>query len=162
MVVTSRSNTVDLETTQIRDARLLSVAKDLARHRLLSSIVAVDAEPTGHLNTTHPTTVSVRNVLLALERCRTLDSELCLIYEDDAVLHPRFMMELRRALATLPATWKVFHLCPGCLWGRRYQDYNSDHPPLELHPHPHHVVLNKVSNDIREGRRSGASRSHPN
>eukprot|EP00966_Prymnesium_polylepis_P293559 6780268-Prymnesium_polylepis.1 len=162
MVVTSRTNTVDLETAQRRDARLLSVAKDLARHRLLSSFVAVDEEPASHLNTTHRTTVSVQNVLLALERCRTLDSELCLIYEDDASLHPRFVTELRRALATLPAAWQVFHLCPGCLWGRRYLNYNANQPPLELHAHPHHIVLNRVSNDIRERRRSGARRSHPN
>jgi hypothetical protein len=41
-----------------------------------------------------------------------------IICDDDFHCHSRFLEELNRTVALLPADWRCLHLCPGCLWGR--------------------------------------------
>ena len=63
--------------------------------------------------------LSTLNFVKALEQCASPSlgwADLCVIFEDDTVLHPHFMQEALLTVRQLPANWNLLHMCPQFLW----------------------------------------------
>eukprot|EP00041_Stephanoeca_diplocostata_P005040 m.55115 g.55115 ORF g.55115 m.55115 type:complete len:389 (+) comp15535_c0_seq10:270-1436(+) len=59
-----------------------------------------------------------KNFLQAFYTCANQEQyEVCLIMEDDTILHPNFTVEARALMDDLPADWQLVHLCPGLMRG---------------------------------------------
>ena len=84
----------------------------------------------------------------AIQNCRGNYTH-CLIFEDDAVFHPHFEPELLSTLSSLPKDWRVFHLCPGYLYGRILRDQsnffklNPERPPAPASAHSRFYTWNE-------------------
>ena len=119
--------------TQLRN---IEMQAQLANQGLLTSMVAIDnmsidrnttvkkrrelkMGPWENQHRSGKARLSTLNFVRALEQCAspTLSwAELCVIFEDDTILHPNFMQEAQRTLRQLPADWNLMHMCPQFLW----------------------------------------------
>eukprot|EP00041_Stephanoeca_diplocostata_P026576 m.718774 g.718774 ORF g.718774 m.718774 type:complete len:382 (+) comp22997_c1_seq22:126-1271(+) len=59
-----------------------------------------------------------KNFMNAFLTCsKQTDYKVCLIMEDDTILHPNFTLEANALMEDLPADWQLVHLCPGFMRG---------------------------------------------
>jgi len=130
-----------LNGSSVSEGRLHLVRDQLAALRLDAQLVAVDdidgeREGVNTTDTSRKQVLSLRNVDRALRHCANAAGHSgCLIFEDDAVFHPKFREELPRTLQQLdgrPEAWETLHLCPGSIWGRQYHNKGAKYDPATL------------------------------
>eukprot|EP00041_Stephanoeca_diplocostata_P008853 m.132707 g.132707 ORF g.132707 m.132707 type:complete len:384 (+) comp17508_c0_seq1:198-1349(+) len=72
----------------------------------------------GKVETNVKTRNLAKNFLNAFNTCANQkEYAVCLIMEDDTLLHPNFTVEANALMHALPSDWSLVHLCPGYLRG---------------------------------------------